>query len=257
MYPPKWLLRAIVATGVVVAVATAPRAGAQPNPFRAPPGFGPVNFPGPLFPGQPRAPVFVNPQFPNVPGIPFNPDPFNINPQLNPVQFVPVNPFQNNPFFANPFMVNPFQNNPFNPFANNPLNNPFNNPFNNPLNNPLGLNPNAPNLLANPFANPFAPAVFTQPAIAIQQPGFLRWAGPDFQVNPFSGTAVKPFTGVAQTADGNIFFRLGRDGTPTVFNPNAPRTNIYVDPVHGTFLNPTTGVIVRPGGTNVFLPWMP
>jgi hypothetical protein len=256
MNPPKWTLRAIiVAAGVLAAVAAAPRAGAQPqaNPFRAPPGFGPVNFPGPLFPGQPRAPVVINqPQF-NVPGFRFNPDPFGNNPRLNPVQFVPVNALQPNPFFVNPFLVNPF-NNPF--AANNPfalVNNPLNNPFHNPLNNPFVANPFGP----NPFASPFAPAVFTQPALAIQQPGFLRWAGPDLQLNPWSGTAVKPSLGVAQTADGRVFFQLGRDGIPTVFNPNAPRTGVFVDPTFGTFLNPRTGVIVQPGGTRVFLPWIP
>ena len=257
MKPPKWTLRAlVVAAGVTVTVAAAPQAGAQPRgQFQAPPGFGPVNFPGPLFPGQPRAPVFLNPQPFNVPGWQFNPDPFNTNPRLNPVQFVPVNPFQQNPFFVNPFLVNPFNNQ----FANNPFNNnPFNNVFVNPLGPQVGPSPFGPNPFGpNPFANPFAPVVFTQPAIAIQQPGFLRWSGPDLQVNPWSGTAVKPSLGVAQTADGRIFFQLGRDGIPTVFNPNAPRTGVFVDPTFGTFLNPRTGVIVQPGGTRVFHPWMP
>lgn len=237
MYPPKWTLRALViAAGVVAAVAVAPRAAAQPNPFRNPAGLGPQ----PLFPGQPRPPAFF-PQAPiNAPGIPFNPDPFGVNPRLNPVQFVPVNPWAPNPFFANPFLVNPFVNNPFNPFNNQLANNPF-----------------APNPLINPFANPFAPAVFSTPAVAVQQPGFFQRVGPNLAVNPWSGTAVAPFTGVAQTADGNLYFRLGRDGTPTVFNPAAPRTNVYFSPASGSFLNPNTGVIVRPGGTSVFLPWTP
>ena len=256
MNPPKWTIRALVAAaGVLATLATAPRAGAQPqaNPVRAPPGFGPVNFPGPLFPGQPRAPVTVNPPPLNVPGWQYFPDPFATNPWLTPTQFVPVNTLRPNPFFVNPFAVNPF-NNPFaasNPFA--LVNNPLNNPFKNPLSNPYTANPYGP----NPFASSFAPVVVSTPAVAVQQPGFLRWAGPDLQVNPWSGTAVKPSLGVAQTADGRVFFQLGRDGTPTVFNPNAPRTGVFVDPTFGTFLNPRTGVIVRPGGTNVFLPWTP
>jgi hypothetical protein len=244
MYPPKWTLRAIFAAGVVVAGAAAPRASAQPqpNPFPAPGGF-PQQF-APLFPGQPRPPaIFAPPQF-NVPGFQFNPDPFFNNPRLNSVQFVPVNPFAPNPFFVNPFLTNPFT----------LVNNPQLNPFRNPLGwNQLGPNPFGP----NPFASPFAPVVVSTPAIAIQQPGFLQRRGPDLQVNPWSGTVVKPFTGVAQTADGRVFFQLGRDGIPSVFNPSAPRTGVFVDPAFGTFLNPRTGVIVRPGNTSVFLPWTP
>ncbi|MBN9119445.1 MAG: hypothetical protein J0I06_09850 [Planctomycetes bacterium] len=242
MYPPKWTLRAIVAAGAILAVAV-PRAGAQPNPnpnpnpFRTPPGL------GPLFPGQSRPPtVFLPPAF-NVPGIPFNPDPFFANPRLNPVQFVPVNTAAPNPFFVNPFLVNPFNN----PFADK-------NPFNNPLNPLANSNPFSPNPFGpNPFANPFAPVVVSTPAVALQQPGFLQWRGPDLQVNPFSGTVVKPFTGVARTADGSLFYQLSPTGAPITFT-GGPRTGIYYDPVHGTYLNPITGVIVRPGGTSVFVP---
>lgn len=253
MYPPKWLLRAIVTTGAVVAIGTAPRAGAQPpqpGPAAAPaPAGGQPQLPPPgvLLPGQPRLPVLTPPALPNVPGIAFNPDPFFTNPFLNPTQFVPVNTLAPNPFFANPYLVNPFTGrmmNPANPFA-------IGAADKQPLAPPTG--PFDP----NPFTSPFAPAVFSTPAVAIQQPGYLQWRGPDLLVNPWSGTAVKPFSGVAQTADGRVYFQLGRDGTPTVFNPSAPRTGIYVDPTFGSYLNPTTGVIVRPGGTTVFLPWTP
>jgi hypothetical protein len=168
---------------------------------------------------------------------------------LNSVQFVPVNPFQPNPFFANPFLVNPF-----NPqFLNNPLN-PFHPRF-----NPFAVNPFTPNPFGpNPFANPFAPAVISTPAVAVQQPGFFQRVGPDLAVNPWSGTVVRPYTGVAQTADGNVFYQLGRNGLPSVFNsPAAPRTGLFVSPTTGTLLNPNTGVIVQPGVTNVFVPWIP
>jgi hypothetical protein len=32
---------------------------------------------------------------------------------------------------------------------------------------------------------------------------------------------------------------------------------LYFDPQHNTFLNPSTGVISKPGVTNVFIPWIP
>jgi hypothetical protein len=225
MNPPKWTLRAIAGAVVVLAAVTAaPHASAQPrnnnaNPFRlAPGGFVQGGLVPPVPIVQPIQPVIFQPQFG------FNP--FVINAALNPAPFVP------NPFIAGPFQINP-------------LNNPFNNPF---------VPQFVPNQFGNPFVNPFGNPFF-QPTIAFQQPGRLFWRGPDFQVNPFTGTVVRPFTGVAQTADGSVFFQLSRRGIPTVFDTFGPRTNIYVNPETGALFNPNTGVIVRPG-TNGFGPWI-
>jgi hypothetical protein len=61
-------------------------------------------------------------------------------------------------------------------------------------------------------------------------------------VNPVSGTVFKPLSGVARTADGSTFYHiLGSDQ--------------YFDPKNGSFFNPTTGVITRPGQAP-FLPWL-
>lgn len=185
--------------------------------------------------GQPRQPLIINPTI-GAPGWRFNPDPFGTNSNFNPVRVIPVNPLLPNPYFANPLTKNPVSD-----------------PFNNPLTNPYGI--------ANPFAkgpqppNPYAPIVVAQPAIAVQQPGFLRWMGPDTFVNPVAGTVVKPIAGVAQTADGATFYRLDRAGGPAAFT-GGPRTGIYFDPKNGTYYDPYTGVILKPGGVNVFLPWM-
>ena len=250
MNPQKWTFRAIAtATALVVFAAAAPRASAQPrdnnvNPFRLPPGgfVPPGGLVQPVAPVQPIAPIqpvlpVIAPQF-----------------GINPVGFAAVNPFAVNPFVNNPF-ANPFgpQAVIAGPFQINPLNNPFNNPLNNPLGLPPGPNFNfAQNPLASPFANPFF-----RPTFAFQQPGRLFWRGPDLLVNPWSGTVVRPFTGVAQTADGTIFFQLSRNGLPTVFDQFGGRTNIYVNPSQGTLFNPVTGVIVQPGTASTFVPRLP
>lgn len=130
-------------------------------------------------------------------------------------------------------------------------------PFYNPaLNNPYLNQTNV--IPYSPFApNPFVPTVTATPAVAIQQPGQLMYKGPDLQVNPVSGLVYKPLTGVARTADGNTFYRVVGSGLPTVTGSYAAGTGLYFDPKHNTFLNPATGVISRPGTTNVFLPWRP
>lgn len=276
MTPPKWTFHAIaVATGVAAILALAPQADAQPKVDpKANPKVNPKVEPkAPPVVVQPKAPaIIVHPQFNSFPGFPaapfnqpaYNPGPFYNpalnNPWMNQTRFIPVNPYLNQPFNNNPFVNNPFNN----PFANNPFNNPFannpfapnpfvNNPFANPFASPFMTNP----LNQNPFANPFGPASFSTPPIAIQQPGYLLYRGPDLQVNPWSGMVYRPLTGIARTADGSTFFHVPGTGLPTVTGAYAAGSGLYFDPRHGTFLNPSTGVISKPGMTNVFVPWIP
>lgn len=224
MNPPKWTFRTLAAALAVVAVS----ARAEAQQFQ--PQFGP-----------PRGPIIVHPQINTLPGFPIwptNPNPlFNPalnNPWLNQTNIIPVNPF----FAPNPF-VNRFAPNPFVP-----------NPF---INNPFAPNPFAP----NPFVTGVVPASFSTPPIAFRQPGFYYYRGPDLRVNPWSGTVYRPLSGVAQTGDGSVFYRVPGSGLPTATGAYAPGSGLYFNPVGGTFLNPASGVISRPGVTNVFLPWMP
>jgi hypothetical protein len=242
MTPLTWTGR-LAALAVVLATA-ATASAQQPQPQ-----FKPIplkNQPG----------VLVYPQFNSFPGLPaqqfnppvFNPGPFYNpalnNPWMNQTNFIPVNPFAPNPFAPNPFVNNPFNN----PFANNLFApNPFNNPFNNPLQNQF---PNA-------IIGCFGPVPSSTPPIAVQQPGYLVYKGPDLQVNPWSGTVYRPLSGVARTADGSVFFRVPGTGLPTVTGNYATGTGLYYNPNGGTFLNPSSGVISRPGVTNVFIPWIP
>lgn len=133
-------------------------------------------------------------------------------------------------------------------------------------------NPFAPSLVIN---NPFAPNNFNRPPIAfgpppnffgggfwggfgggytIQQPGAFQFRGPNRFVNPFSGTAYAPFSGVAQTADGSLFFRVPGTGVPNQFGNYAIGSGLYYNAESGAFLNPASGVISRPG--NFFLPYI-
>lgn len=219
----KWALAALTA------VALATRADAQLQPGTRPAPKPPTPFPS------------VN----SWPGIPAQ----SINPPLyNPGPF--YNPALNNPFLNQTQVI------PFTPLANT-------------LNNPL-----APNAWAN---FPFAPQTciggagilpggcigfqgpFTTytPPLAVQQPGQLLWRGPDLQVNPVSGMVYRPLSGVAQARDGSVFYRVAGSGLPTFTGAYAPGTGLYFDPQRNTFLNPGTGVISRPGTTNIFVPWIP
>jgi hypothetical protein len=221
MTPPTLMSRTLAAVAVLALAlgATAGRADAQPRPARPQPNAKPN-------------PIIVHPQINTLPGIPawqinppaFNPGPlFNPalnNPWLNQTQLVPVNPF------ANPFAPNPLAQAAF-------LNNPF---------------------AVNAFASPYATST---PPMAIQQPGQLLYRGPDLQVNPTSGLVYRPLSGVARTADGSVFYRVPNSGLPTAAGAYAPGSGLYYDPRHNSFLNPSSGVISRPGTTTVFVPWLP
>lgn len=230
--------------------------------------------------GQPKAPpIIYHPQINGMPGLSaapinralFDPGPFYNpalnNPWMNQTRFIPTNPYANNPF-NNPFAPNPFGpvNNPFapNPFNNNPFaQNPFANPFNNPFANQFGpgaMGPCGPGgtfgcLGPSPFVS--APYSTYSPPMAYRMPGELIWRGNDLQVNPWSGLVYKPLSGVARTADGSVFYRVPGSGLPGMNSPYAAGSGLYFDPKNGTFLNPTSGVISKPGVTNVFLPYIP
>jgi len=88
----------------------------------------------------------------------------------------------------------------------------------------------------------------------IQQPGAFQFRGPNRFVNPFSGTAYAPFSGVAQTADGSLFYRVPGTGVPNQFGNYAIGSGLYYNAESGAFLNPASGVISRPG--NFFLPYI-
>jgi hypothetical protein len=265
----KWPLRSLAVAAVIGLAARADAQQIQPGlrpaqPKIDPPKADPKADPKAKPAEQPKNPIVVQPRINTLPGIPawqlnqpvFNPGPFYNpalnNPWMNQTRVVPYNPFLtqpiNNPLFwpqPNPFVNNPFALIPNNPFAPNPfLVNPFNNPFISPFNNPF-----------NTLYGPGTSYSYTPP-IAIQQPGQFFYRGPDLLVNPTSGTVYKPLTGVAQTADGSVFYRVPGTGLPTATGVYSPGSGLYFNPDAGTFLNPKTGVISKPGVTTVFTPWI-
>lgn len=136
----------------------------------------------------------------------------------------------------------------FNPYG------PFGPPF--ALNTPF---------LANPFAfGPggafggggigFVPSAAFVPPVAVRQPGGFQFRAPNLYVNPYSGTAYAPLSGVAQTGDGSLFFRVPGTGAANAFGNYAPGSGLYYNFESGAYLNPASGVIARPG--NVFLPYI-
>jgi hypothetical protein len=200
------------------------------------------------FAPQPVNPFLPRPQLPPRP-VQVQPNVF-LQPQANPggVQLPGLNfPFQhgnqNNALFG-PFApaVPPLV---FNPYG------PFGPPF--ALTNPL---------VTPPFWNgPFAPNAFVGgagfgfvPPVAVRQPGAFQFRGPNLYVNPFSGTAYAPYTGLARTADGSLFYRVPGTGAPNAQGNYAIGTGLYFNFESGAYLNPSSGVIARPGGP--FLPYI-
>lgn len=243
-----WTFRTpAAALAVALAAAPAPAQVVQPQIGRPQlPRFGQPQVPN--F-GQPRNPVQVMPQINSWPGIPA----YQLSrPVLDPPSW--LNPALNNPWMnqtnvipvpANPFVVNPIFNNPFllNPLLRNPI-------ANNPLNVP-GFNP-----LPAPTFAPVTPVAAFTPPVAIKQPGMMMYKGPDLQVNPWSGTVYRPLSGVVTLADGATFYRVPGSGLPTATGAYATGTGLYFSPDRGTFFNPSSGVVSRPGQTNVFVPYV-
>ena len=49
-------------------------------------------------------------------------------------------------------------------------------------------------------------------------------------MNPVSGTVYRPLSGVAQTRDGSVFYRVAGTGLPTYTGAYAPGTGLHYDP---------------------------
>ena len=111
--------------------------------------------------------------------------------------------------------------------------------------------------VANPYA--FNPGVYSPfnptPPIAVQQPSYFLWRGPDLQVNPATGTVYRPQSGVVRMADGSTFYRVLGTGAPDGAGNYATGTGVYFNPTAGTYYNPASGVIARPGTTGL-LPYI-
>ena len=188
-----------------------------------------------------------------------------VQPHINTLPGVAIAPsFANSPFSPG---YNPYSPNPFNPYAPNLFVNPTfpqpallpfaRNPFLPGINPPFAVNPlfvNAAPLGVFPFTPvvPFAPPV---PPIAIQQPGQFLYRGPNLAVNPASGAIYRPATGVVVQRDGSVFYRVPGTGVPDGFGSAQLGTETFYNPLNGTYFNPQSGVVSRPG-TNGFTPWI-
>lgn len=245
----RWTLRSVA---LAVAVASTTPASAQVvQPQANPKGNPQAQQPNPFGNFNPRNPVKVMPSINTLPGIPaalvYPPafqspflNPALDNPWMNPVVIRPrpVNPFAFNPLFNNPFALNPLLQNPA---------------FNN---NPFGIPGYGPNPYANYSPNLFNPNVSYTPPVAFKQPGYMLYKGPDLQVNPASGTVYRPLSGVATLKDGSTFYYVPGTGVPTASGKYAPGTGLYYNPQGNTFFNPSSGVVSKPGQTNVFVPYV-
>jgi hypothetical protein len=284
----RWTFRTLAAAALVAVASSASSAQvilpkANPNPGGVQPKAAqPKNpfAPQPLPTADGRKPsAFVMPSINTMPGIPVVPlrsavvqppfwNPAIQNPWMNQLTItpMPINPWQNpfvvNPVVQNPLVVNPLVQNPFrdpfalNPFFNNPLVlNPllYNSPFNNPLNMPGLINRFGPTYPNYPTTTS---QVSSTPPVAVQQPGWFLYKGPDLQVNPTSGTVYRPLSGTVTLADGSTFYRVPGSGLPTATGSYASGSGLYYNPVAGTFFNPSSGTLSKPGQTNVFLPYI-
>ena len=260
----RWTLRGLVAVAVLAGTHAAAQAQFQPQVSPKLPWNHPLNqqqFQNPNFPwqkqphqqqaDQPNRSVMAMPQINTAPGIPaslvYRPvmnvpswlNPALNNPWMNQTVVTPVRmPFQMNPLFDNPFALNPLLQRAW-----------FLNQMNVPGFVPQGsLNELLPNSVT--------PAVSFTPPVAVKQPGMLMYKGPDLQVNPTSGTVYRPQSGVVTLADGSTFYRVPGSGLPTAIGTYAAGTGLYYNPDGNTFFNPASGVISKPGTTNVFLPYV-
>jgi hypothetical protein len=255
-------LRGLVAVAALAGTTATVKAQIQPQARPNLPWNHPLNqqFQNPNFPwqkqpaqqaGQPRNTVVAMPSINTLPGIPastiFRPvmdvpswlNPALNNPWMNQTVVTPVRvPFQMNPMFNNPFALNPLLQRAW---------------WLNQMNVP-GFVPQTS--LSELVPGPLTPGVSVTPPVAVQQPGLLIYKGPDLQVNATSGTVYRPQSGVVTLADGSKFYRVPGSGLPTAVGTYATGTGLYYNPDGNTFFNPSSGVISKPGTTNVFLPYV-
>ena len=76
------------------------------------------------------------------------------------------------------------------------------------------------------------------------EPGRFARLGPDLAVNRATGTVLRPYSGVAFTAEGP-FVRMAGSGTFTPWGAYVPGTGVFVNPFTGAAYNPQTGLILR------------
>lgn len=228
---------------------TLPNPGANPN---SPTGVnatnGGQNFPRVTLPPTARVQPSIN-SFPGYPAWAFDRpaayapsvlDTLANSPWLNRVTVtpVPVNRFPLHPWFNDPFVVNPLLRNGL---VLNPLGVPGYIPPTGTVLPPWGWGPVA--------------TQFTPPT-AEREPGYFVYRGPDLQVNPWTGTEYRPVSGLVRTASGENFYRVPGTGLPTDRGTYASGTGLYYNPQGGTFFSPRTGLLLRPGHTQVFLPYV-
>jgi hypothetical protein len=127
------------------------------------------------------------------------------------------------------------------------------------LNAPWGLNNSAPVLQPGAFgpgvqpvpagAVPTVSTFVARPGLTVGgftqvEPGWFSRLGPDLAVNRITGTVLRPYSGVAFTAEGP-FVRVPGSGTFTPWGMYIPGTGIFVNPFTGAAYNPQTGLILR------------
>lgn len=242
--------------------------------------FAPIPIQSAQLPANQKKPsILAMPSINSLPGIPMSSiqgqsipalwNPAGSNPWMNQVNTMPfpVYPFAINPVanprFVNPLLVNPLQNplvmNPWdNPLLVNPLlaNSLVLNPFlvNRPINFPFGV----PNRIVggNGPSNPYGSQSTITSSVADQDSGTMMDNGPDFQVNNTTRTVYQPISGVVTLADGSTFYRAPGSGNSTPIGNYATGNDFYHNPIGGTFFNPRSGTLGKPGQTNVFMPYV-
>jgi hypothetical protein len=125
------------------------------------------------------------------------------------------------------------------------------------MNVPWGLNAGQPVMQPGGFGPGVQPvpagAVPAQPVssfvarpgpVTQVEPGRFSRLGPDLAVNRATGTVLRPYSGVAFTAEGP-FVRMAGSGTFTPWGAYVPGTGVFVNPFTGAAYNPQTGLILR------------
>jgi len=200
--------------------------------------------------GQPKQPIYTMPAINTLPGIPAYAvsrpvfslpswlDPAVSNPWMNQT-IVRRSPFVMNPLFNDPFALNPLLQRAA---------------WYNSLNLPGYVRQSS--LLDGGLLPAVPAAVTVTPPVATREPGTYYYKGADLQVNPATGSVYQPRSGVVTLADGTKFYRVPGSGLPTATGNYATGTGLYYDPDGNTFFSPASGIMSKPGTTNVFLPYV-
>lgn len=98
----------------------------------------------------------------------------------------------------------------------------------------------------NPYYSGYTPGIanpFSVPRSQLEV-GRLVLAGPNFAINPVSGTVVQPLQGIAYTREGT-FYRLPGTLAITAWGAPIPGSGTYYNPMTGALYQPGNGLIVR------------